>query len=71
MGDWQITATTIYCNEVGDEVTVMVSGDWSVACTGFIRTSKVKGRTSCEGLDCHQVTGYVAKLKAEESAGVE
>ncbi len=34
MVDWQITATTIYCDAVADEVTFMVYGDGTVFCTG-------------------------------------
>ena len=35
MVDWQVTATTIYCDAVDDEVTVLVYKDWSLKCTGF------------------------------------
>jgi hypothetical protein len=84
MADWQITATTIYCDAVDDEVTIMVYGDWSVACTGYNRyyhptretarvmeskSRKLNRKVVCEGLDCHRVTDYTAKLRAEEPAG--
>jgi hypothetical protein len=29
VGDWQITATTIYCDAVDDDVTIIVYKDWS------------------------------------------
>ena len=35
MVDWQITATTIYCNAVDDDVTLMVYKDGSAKCAGY------------------------------------
>lgn len=35
MPDWQVTAMSMYCDCVGEEVTVMVYGDWTVKCTGY------------------------------------
>ena len=35
MVDWQVTATTIYCDAVDDDVTVMVYQDWSTRCVGY------------------------------------
>jgi len=35
MVDWQITATSIYCSAVDDDVTVMVDKDWNTSCTGY------------------------------------
>jgi hypothetical protein len=35
MVDWQVTATTIYCDAVDDEVTIIVYKDWSTRCTGY------------------------------------
>jgi hypothetical protein len=81
MVDWQLTATTIYCDAVDDEVTVMVYKDWSTGCTGYNKYSdkdKKKGRrqsqqrgrsTGCESLECDLVRQYVNKLKAEEGLG--
>jgi hypothetical protein len=34
MADWEITATTIFCEDVSDEVTLMVTGNNTVKCTG-------------------------------------
>ena len=82
MVDWQITATTIYCDAVNDEVTIMVYKDWSVKCTAFnkytdshegslqpVNKSTDKRRTiECQGINCERVTGYVNNLKAEEAA---
>jgi hypothetical protein len=33
MVDWEITATTIFCDDVADEVTLLVSGNGTVKCT--------------------------------------
>jgi len=84
MVNWQITATTINCDAVADEVTVMVRKDGSVSCTGYRKyyepekdTSKLlhnkskrlNRKLACEGLECQRVTQYRDKLFAEE-AGV-
>ena len=81
MVDWQLTATTIYCPDIDEEVTVMVNGDWSTRCTGYLKYSrpdkqtqkllKQKGRRvekklSCQSVGCDLVNRYVDKLKAEE-----
>ncbi len=82
MGDWQLTATTGYCDAVDEEVTIIVSKDWSARCVSYKKyyqpgrdTRKLmeqKARTlnrkiSCEGLDCPRVTHYKDKLYAEEA----
>ncbi len=81
MVDWQITAVTIYCDAVEDEVTVLVHKDWSVKCTGFKWYSeadgasllKKKGRQlkrtlHCEGPECQRTLKYKEKLQAEEAS---
>ena len=35
MVDWQVTATTIYCDAVDDDVTLLVYKDGSAKCTGY------------------------------------
>ena len=82
MVDWQITVSTIYCDAVDDEVTIMVHKDWSIKCTGYDKYRqpdrevagllKKKGKRlsrqlKCEGLDCHRIVGYKNKLLSEES----
>jgi len=82
MVDWQVTATTIYCDAVDDEATVLVYRDFSVKCTGYSRygepdqetfavlskKSKQSGRhLECEGPECWRVTQYKEKLIAEET----
>lgn len=86
MVDWEVTATTIYCDAVDDEVTLLVQGDFSVKCTGYNRygkpdketlslfreKSKQSGRQlECTGLECHRVVQYREKLIAEESKSRE
>ena len=39
MVNWQVTATTLYCDTVNDEVTILVYKDWSVMCTGYTKYS--------------------------------
>ena len=82
MVDWQVTAVTIYCDAVDDEVTVLVYKDFSTKCTGYgkyseprkeilsllRRKSKQLGRRlECEGPECHRVIQYKEKLLAEET----
>ena len=80
--DWQVTATTIRCDAVDDDVTIMVYKDWSTKCTGFqkykedvsketAKTLKKKGKKlgrklECEGPSDYRVTDYRDKLQAEE-----
>ena len=81
MVDWQITATTIYCDDVDDEVTVIVQRDGSVRCVGFARYGKpdkdtagllkqksrqLQRQLKCAGPECSRVTDYRDRLLAEE-----
>ena len=84
MVDWQVTVTTVYCDAVDDDVTIMVYKDWSTSCTGYKKygesvskdTSKMlkkKGKKlgrelKCKGPECSRVTAYRDKLFAEEKA---
>ena len=82
MVNWQVTATTICCDAVDDEVTLMVYKDGSTKCTGYEKyrqpnkeTSKLLERKSkqlnrkleCEGQECYRVIQYKEKLFAEEA----
>ena len=86
MVDWQVTATTIYCDAVDDDVTLLVYKDWSAKCVGYKkygeaskeiakmlkRKGKELGRElKCEGLECSRVIGYRDKLRAEEETRVK
>ena len=81
MVNWQITATTIYCDAVDDEVTLMVYKDESAKCTGYKKyyqpdkealkllerkSKQLNRKLKCEGLECYRVVQYREKLFAEE-----
>jgi len=81
MVDWQITAKTIYCDAVDDEVTIMVYNDWSVKCTGLEKYSTsreasvelvkrslaMKRSLDCQGINCIRVSQYKEQLLSEET----
>lgn len=78
---WQLTATTINCDIVNDEATIIVYKDWTVKCTGHARyasSSKARGlirgksmsperHLECLGPECPKVIQYREKLLSEES----
>jgi hypothetical protein len=81
MVSWQITAKTIYCGTVEDEVTLIIHRDGTATCTGLkkygepnrvmqkIIKKKVKQFNrpmQCEGLQCPRLTAYKEKIFAEE-----
>jgi len=82
MVNWQVTATTIYCDAVDEEVTLLVYKDWSTKGTGYKKHGKpskemlnllekkskqLKRRLKCTGPECPKVTQYKEKLFAEEA----
>lgn len=82
MTNWQITTTTIYCDAIDDEATVLVYGDGTIKCIGYSKygnpsrdiakllkkKSKKLNRTlKCDGPECHRVTDYRDKLFAEDN----
>ena len=81
MVNWQITATTIYCDAVDEEVTLLVYKDWSIKSTGYRKYSQPskemlnllnkkskqsKRQMGCTGPECPRVTQYKEKLSTEE-----
>ena len=84
MVDWQVTATTIYCDAVDDDVTIIVYKDWSTICTGYRKyvenpskkTEKTLKRKAkrldrnlkCEGPLDPRVTDYRDILVTQEKA---
>ncbi len=48
MADWVLTATTIYCDAVDDEVTLLVYKDGTLKCTGYDKYSKPSKETARE-----------------------
>jgi len=79
--EWKITAATINCRAVADEVTIIVKNDWSVQCSGFDklknsrraqlqmveRSLDLKRTLDCKGMQCKQITDYLEKLRSEEN----
>jgi hypothetical protein len=81
---WQITAITIYCDAVDDDVTIMVDKDRSTRCTGYRKykksldkeTAKVLKKKAkqlgrnlgCEGPLDYRVTDYRDSLVSEDRA---
>lgn len=48
MVDWEITATTIYCDAVDDEVTIIVNREGATKCTGMQKYSRPTGEVAKE-----------------------
>jgi hypothetical protein len=70
MVNWQITAATLRCETIGDEVTLLVNKDWSIKCTGYMNKAlraKKNGKPAvCQGTECQLAINYRKKLQAEE-----
>ncbi len=70
MVGWQITAATLRCEVIGEEVTLLVYKDWTVKCTAYSGNegkARVKGpHTDCHGTDCRLASDYGKKLQDEE-----
>jgi hypothetical protein len=78
MVDWQITATTIYCDAVDADTTIIVYKDQKVHCTGFQRylkkpipetlkqmerrSKKLGRKLTCEGEMCQRIITHRDKL---------
>ncbi len=82
MVNWQVTAATIYCDAVDDEVTLLLYKDRSAKCTGYRKygepdkeiakvmkgkSKQLKRQLECEGLECYRIIRYRDKLFAEEA----
>ena len=83
MVNWRITATTIYCNAVDDDVTLMVFKDGSVKCAAYPKygqpDNKVAARLKdsgkklgkylkCEGPLCSCMKDYRDQQFTEDNA---
>jgi len=81
MVDWQITATTIYCDAVADEVTLMVHKSGGTRCTGYTKygqpnadaaaclkkkAASLGKELACEGPVCSRVSAYRTHLLANQ-----
>jgi len=82
MTDWQITAKTIYCEAVNDEVTLMVYRDKPARCTGCKKYSgigeasislikekskRLKRPVRCAGENCLRLINYREQILSEKS----
>jgi hypothetical protein len=80
MANWQVTAKTVFCESIAEEVTVMVYKDGSIKCTGFNkyslpmagqvlkkRSRELKRDIKCSGLECPTAIGYRDSLFAGEA----
>ena len=80
MVDWEVTATTIYCPDVEEEVTLMVTADGTCRCTGHQkysrpgkdaagptkkRSKKSGQKAGCGEVVCRVVTEYRDRLLNE------
>ncbi len=81
MADWQITAKTIFCEAVDDEVTILVQKSGAVRCTGCRKygqpnditrtlinqkTRQLNRSIKCEGEGCLRVSEYKNQILAEK-----
>jgi hypothetical protein len=81
MPNWQITAKTIYCDAVDDEVTLLVYKDGSARCSGrkkylepnSLTLQMIKKKTRslgrklrCEAEQCSRIIRYKDQILAEE-----
>jgi hypothetical protein len=81
MVDWEVTAKTIYCEDVADEVTIIVYGNGTAKCTGsqkYLKLNKEAAKElkqksrktgkklSCKVEDCSKVTKYRDELMSKQ-----
>ncbi|HAS04508.1 MAG TPA: hypothetical protein DCR71_01930 [Dehalococcoidia bacterium] len=80
MTDWQLTATTIFCEDMNDEVTVILYKDGKTRCTGYDffarmsadpKSKKALSGLKCDGPVCHRVSAYKEKIFSEEESSTE
>ena len=85
MTNWTMTATTIYCDAIGDEVTLIVYKDGRSKCTGYdkyrkpdkeiakaikIKSKQLGKKIKCDGLECYRILQYRDKvLVGEDNEG--
>ena len=82
MVNWKITAATIFCEDVDDEVTLLVFKDGTVKCVASQKYSrsdketsralreksrKLKRPLACKGSACPRPADYRDRLMAEEA----
>jgi hypothetical protein len=80
--DWEITATTVYCDAVDDEVTLIIYADGTSRCTGrdnYAKPDKETARAmkkksqrqgkllACRDNDCTVVSDYRDNIFGSEN----
>jgi hypothetical protein len=80
--DWEITATTVYCDAVDDEVTLILNANGTLKCTGrdkylepdkdTVRAMRKKNRQrgkrqACPGNECTIIVEYRNKILDDEN----
>jgi hypothetical protein len=86
MPDWQITAKTVFCDGVDDEVTWLVYRDGTTRCTGCLKygrpndvtrqlirakTRCLKRPIRCEGEKCPRISDYKDQIFREDAPKTE
>jgi hypothetical protein len=74
--DWEITATTVYCDAVDDEVTLLVYADGTARCTGRRENAASAGKNKrpnktnrgCTDAECSTLSRYRDKLLKSQKA---
>jgi hypothetical protein len=79
---WQVTAITVYCDAVDDEITLLLYKDGATTCSGYKKYAKpnretvnllekkskqLKRQLKCEGQECCRVIQYKDKVLAKEA----
>ena len=70
MVDWEVTATTILCEDVDDEVTIIVNKDGKATCTGIQKYLKPNKEAAKELKEKSRKTGNSLACKGEACAKV-
>ncbi len=70
MVDWEVTATTILCDDVDDEVTIIVYKDGTVICTGSQKYLKPDKEATKELKKKRRKTGKPLACKGDSCAKV-
>jgi len=86
MVNWQITAKTVFCNSVSDEVTLMVYKDGSAKCSGYnkythatqatekilrAKSRQLKRPLKCDFSTCPYLSEYKDRVFKEEDGEPE
>jgi hypothetical protein len=79
--EWEVTAATVYCTAVDDEVTLLIYRDGQVNCTGqqlyqnpdrgnarrlVERSGRAGRKLACSGTGCVTIRDYLAEIFQEK-----